>query len=282
KKMNPSYLISALNVLNESEINYKAARNKRLHVELALIKLCYLQQAIEWVSQGDQVSSKKKLTETAKPIAFRNIQPMELRKPAKQMPNTKTANGKSDDDARLIVDYRSAKPASKNDAVIAETAPGNPAPVADVVPTLGALSKIRQQFVNRQSNEANTFKPLTHESLQKAWHQYTQKLRDSKHSATQSFQRSALNITGPDQFEVITNNNLEQKFIEQEKRNLSDYLQQEFNNKAVSFVVSIRENQPDELPAERQLNKREQYQQMIEQYPYIKELRERLKLELDY
>src|SRR5690606_9308487 len=42
-----SYLVSALNILNESEINYRSARNKRLHVELTLIKLCYLQQALE-------------------------------------------------------------------------------------------------------------------------------------------------------------------------------------------------------------------------------------------
>src|SRR5580765_1394406 len=41
KKISPAVLISALNILNESEINYKQARNKRLHVELALIKLCY-------------------------------------------------------------------------------------------------------------------------------------------------------------------------------------------------------------------------------------------------
>ena len=51
KKIDPAYLISALNVLNEAEINYKAARNKRLHVELVIIKLCYLQQAIELVNQ---------------------------------------------------------------------------------------------------------------------------------------------------------------------------------------------------------------------------------------
>ncbi|HXB94447.1 MAG TPA: DNA polymerase III subunit gamma/tau, partial [Puia sp.] len=46
------YLINALNVLNDAEINYKSARNKRLHVELALIKLCYLAQALQ-VSSGD-------------------------------------------------------------------------------------------------------------------------------------------------------------------------------------------------------------------------------------
>ena len=36
-KTSLAYLISALNILNEAEINYKAARNKRLHVELVLI-----------------------------------------------------------------------------------------------------------------------------------------------------------------------------------------------------------------------------------------------------
>ncbi|WP_431211910.1 DNA polymerase III subunit gamma/tau [Puia sp. P3] len=47
KSADTLYLISMLNVLNEAEINYKAARNKRLHVELALIKLCYLAQALQ-------------------------------------------------------------------------------------------------------------------------------------------------------------------------------------------------------------------------------------------
>src|SRR6201990_1822149 len=70
-----AYLISALNVLNEAEINYKSARNKRLHVELALIKLCYLAQALQ-VTGGD--SGKKKQPDTLRPVSFRNIPAMEL------------------------------------------------------------------------------------------------------------------------------------------------------------------------------------------------------------
>ena len=46
-QISASWLLAALNLLNEAEINYKQARNKRLHVELALIKLCYLLQAVE-------------------------------------------------------------------------------------------------------------------------------------------------------------------------------------------------------------------------------------------
>src|SRR5690349_15050446 len=79
KNVSPALLISALNILNDAEINYKAARNKRLHVELALIKLCYLQQAIE-IAAGPNGVSKKKITDTAKPIAFRSIIPFEVKK----------------------------------------------------------------------------------------------------------------------------------------------------------------------------------------------------------
>src|SRR6478735_4187530 len=56
-----SYLVSALNILNEFEINYKMARNKRLHVELTLIKLNYLQQAIELVSDNGSIIKKKRI-----------------------------------------------------------------------------------------------------------------------------------------------------------------------------------------------------------------------------
>jgi DNA polymerase-3 subunit gamma/tau len=84
-------------------------------------------------------------------------------------------------------------------------------------------------------------------------------------------------------FEVVTGNNLEQKFIEQEKRNLSDHLQKMFVNKALSFSVTIGEKAADvEETADRPMNKREQFQQIVDQYPLVKELKDRLRLELDY
>src|SRR5262249_18363270 len=73
EKTDTLYLISMLNVLNEAEINYKAARNKRLHVELALIKLCYLVQALQ-VTGGE---TGKKKSEQLRPVSFRNIPAME-------------------------------------------------------------------------------------------------------------------------------------------------------------------------------------------------------------
>src|SRR6202007_2731494 len=67
-KTGMSYLVSALNILNEAEINYKMARNKRLHVELTLIKLNFLQQAIDLSVENGQVVKKKRIDG---PVAFR-------------------------------------------------------------------------------------------------------------------------------------------------------------------------------------------------------------------
>jgi DNA polymerase-3 subunit gamma/tau len=147
---------------------------------------------------------------------------------------------------------------------------------------MGALSKIRKQFLTRQHAEESQAKQLDEKTLREVWDVFTRKLRENKHSATQSFQSAGLKIIDPAKFEVITPNNLEQKFIEQEKRSLSDFVQQAFNNKSISFQILIDETKQSTSIGEKHLSKREQFQQLIEQYPLVKELKDRLRLELDY
>ena len=54
-----SYLINALNIINDCDINYRTSRNKKIHVELALLKLCYLNTQLENVF-GYLAAEKKK------------------------------------------------------------------------------------------------------------------------------------------------------------------------------------------------------------------------------
>ena len=146
-----------------------------------------------------------------------------------------------------------------------------------------SLSKIRQQIVDRAVNkEANSSRMLEIEPLNRAWQQYADALRENRNPAVQSLELATLRIIDGQTFEVATNNNLEQRFIEQEKRGISDHLQQVFANKTISFTVIVEEKTHPEEAAERPLNKREQFMQIVEQYPLVKELKDRLKLELDY
>ena len=280
KKVSSGYLVSALNILNETEINYKAARNKRLHVELALIRLTYLMQALEVTSSGETVV-KKKLVDRSKPVAFRNIPAMQ---PAPQPANKA--------EPRLIITKeRETKTAAPSESApkAPETNPvPPPATVAEKTtrtagPKSSNLDKIRKEIAERNSPKGMIkAQPLTQDKLQEAWQSYTTLLRENKNPAVQSFDRATLNIISEKSFEVITNNNLEQKFIEQEKRELSEHIQKIFANRLIHFSVKITDNPMDAEPVEKTMTKKEQYLAIVEQYPLVKELKDRLGLELDY
>jgi len=289
KNTDTLYLISMLNVLNEAEINYKSARNKRLHVELALIKLCYLAQALHIAVSGTDGDGGKKKSDSLRPVSFRNIPAMEpVRRPAT---SAATDTAAPDGGARLMVEEGVAAPqpaASQPAAILPTTnqpAPPPPNETRSGNPTgLGSLSKLRQQIARSQSGgEESASIPLEPEALHKAWQQYADYLRENRNPAVQSLELATLRIIDDNTFEAVTANPLEQKFIEHEKRTLSDHLQKAFSNKAVSFTVIVEEKaHVEEEPTEKPLNRREQFIRMIEQYPLVKELKDRLRLELDY
>jgi DNA polymerase-3 subunit gamma/tau len=256
------FLISALNILSESELHFKAARNKRLHIELALIKLAYLNQALH-LTQG----SLKKGTEAVKPVAYRTIAPLEIKEkkahPQIIAPPKNPNHTAPEEDMKLIIE--------------------EPKKASAVATNLGALSKIRQEVVNRKSNAgAKISKDLEPELLLQVWNQFTVDLKKNKNSAAQSFEGAEIKILDIQRFEILTNNNLEQRFIEQEKRQLSDLLQSAFFNKNISFFVSIREQTKIQPLLEKSPSKRDQFHQIVELYPLVKELKDKLKLELDY
>ena len=123
---------------------------------------------------------------------------------------------------------------------------------------------------------------MNEEQLYNAWKKFAVLLKEAKNSAAQSFDLAVLRIKDEISFEAITANNLEQKFIEKERLHASSFLQQELNNRNIQFSIIINEQQEQREQAERPLTSREQFQKMAEQYPLVKELKERLKMDLDY
>ena len=263
KKVDAVYLVSALNVLNDAELNYKLARNKRLHVELALIKLCYLAQAMQVVVEESE--GKKRSAGPLRPVSFRNIPAME---PMIRREN-KIEKVPEQTGAKLIIETPAEAP------TVAESKTGSG--------SLSSLSRIRRQIADRAHNkDSDSRRILEIEPLIRAWQQFADSLRENRNPAVQSLELASLRIIDAQTFEVSKNNNLEQRFIEQEKRGISDHLQQVFANKAINFTVIVEEKAQPEEPAERPLNKREQFMQISDQYPLVRELKDRLRLELDY
>ena len=259
------WLIAALNLLNEAEINYKQARNKRLHVELTIIKLSYLQQAIGLVNI-DETIIKKKLVESTKPVAFRTIPVIKVKE------ITPVTGNKPE--AKLIIE---------NPVETTTTDNRQPATVNRPQTPLASLEKIRQKVTEQNKINDTNVKDLTEDELYISWGAFIEKLVIKKnHSAVANFKMATLKVIDNNSIEIITENNIQQKFIEQERAALADHLQQHFSNRQLTYNVTKVENKNNDQPAVKTLNTKEQYLKIIEEYPLVAALKDRLKLELDY
>ena len=294
KNTDLSYLVSALNILNEAEINYKMARNKRLHVEMALIKLNFLQQAIELATENGNLVKKKRVDA---PIAYKikPINPLQLKKseakksepegsklfiaqpiigeikPVEEKKVTTPVNNSPVNTSNTVTETIS-KPFTKRNT---SSGNGNKKGLLD-----GLRQKYGDQYLIEEIKEAE---PLTIQKLREVWKQYLSKLEEQqKHSAVSTFKIAKLQIEADNFFTVTVNAITQQKFIEQERTLLLDHIQMSFNNRSISFKILIEEGEQEKLPAHLTMNSREKFERIAEQYPLIRELKDKLKMELDY
>ena len=294
KNTDLSYLVSALNILNEAEINYKMARNKRLHVEMALIKLNFLQQAIELATENGNLVKKKRVDA---PVAYKikPINPLQLKKseakksetegsklfiaqpiigeikPVEEKKVTTPVNNSPVNTSNTVTETIS-KPFTKRNT---SSGNGNKKGLLD-----GLRQKYGDQYLIEEIKEAE---PLTIQKLREVWQQYLSKLEEQqKHSAVSTFKIAKLQIEADNFFTVTVNAITQQKFIEQERTLLLDHIQMSFNNRSISFKILIEEGEQEKLPAHLTMNSREKFERIAEQYPLIRELKDKLKMELDY
>ncbi|MEO6456066.1 MAG: DNA polymerase III subunit gamma/tau, partial [Ginsengibacter sp.] len=104
--------------------------------------------------------------------------------------------------------------------------------------------------------------------------------KQNNNSGIANFKSSTLKIIDNNNIEIITASNIQQKFIENERAALLEHLQLHFKNRFLTYKVVVVEND-NKQPLEKHLNAKQQYLKMIEEYPLVKELKDRLKLDLD-
>jgi len=276
RRANTSYLISALNILNEAEIHFKMARNKRLHVELTLIKLNFLQQAID-LSMNDGVVVKKKRIDGPVAYKIKTVQPIQF----KTSPSSVVA------EAKLMIE----KPGTgKNQPTVSNQQPPvqptvNYKPQTSTGTKKNLLDVLREKVGDRYIiEEVKEAEALTPEKLQQCWDAYSNIIekQGGKPSTVGTFRMAKLAIEDDIHFTITVGAFTQQKFIEQEKLMLADHLQRAFNNRGIQFSIIVEEGEKDEVPQQVALNSRQRFEKIAEQYPLIRELKDRLKLELDY
>ena len=295
--MGMSYLVSALNILNEAEINYKMARNKRLHVELTLIKLNFLQEAIELASENGSIVKKKRIDG---PVAIktRSIPSIQVVTP----PNSSTTNKPS-----LLIDTGisvslstpaasqtpAAAPAPMPAAAPAQpptkvattsTAATSTASAQTTGPKKNLLTALREKYGDQYAiEEVKEAESLNLEKLRACWDAYGATLEaQQKHSSSGTFKMAVLEIENDIHFTVRVPGLTAQKFVEQERMMLIDQIFATFNNRSIKFSVIVDATEKEDVPIHMRLNSKQKFERISEQYPLLKELKEKLKLEIDY
>lgn len=293
--MGMSYLVSALNILNEAEINYKMARNKRLHVELTLIKLNFLQEAIELASENGSIVKKKRIDG---PVAIktRSIPSIQVvtpanssntNKPSLSIDTSVTASMPVAAAAQITTPTQATMPAA---APVSSEAPAAPSKAASTAPAQAAgpkknlLTALREKYGDQYAiEEVKEAESLNMEKLRACWDAYGSTLEaQQKHSAAGTFKMAVLEIENDIHFTVRVPGLTAQKFVEQERMMLIDQIFATFNNRSIKFSVIVDATEKEDVPIHMRLNSKQKFERISEQYPLLKELKEKLKLEIDY
>ncbi len=276
-----AFCLSALNILNEAEINFRSARNKKLHTELTLIKLCYLQQAIALSTTDQKIVQQKKLQSTAI-VRSRKVLPIEIKKALAAEP------------AKLIVEEQK---------VIAKIQTEPVQQANSIIPKEEKKAQtIVQQYTTQKSNgkslldnlrdrygaayeikEIKEAEALTLSRLRELWQQYGQQLEtQQKHTAANTFKTADLEIVADNAYTVKVKSLTQQKFIEQEKTMLNDLIFNAFNNNSIRFKIVVEETSTAEVPLQILLNSKQRFDHLAQDYPLLIELKNRLNLDIEY
>lgn len=138
----------------------------------------------------------------------------------------------------------------------------------------------KQQTETVQSNAI----PMTAGALAVYWDEFIDKFRQAnKMTVVSNLQLAQTVLLGPEEIGIISRNIVQFRFMEEEKLEISEFFKKKFRNNALVLTLQLDENQQqvaDTGPAP--LTSREQFARMMEKYPLVKELKDRLNMELDF
>ena len=249
------WLYNALDIMNTCDINYRTAKNKRLTVELALVKLCRLTELP--VQEVQKVQSNN--VQTATPAA----------QPA---PRPTTAPQQT----AVVPPTVAPKPATP-------TAPPPPKPTLGAMPSLGNLGKLSATpqattqptaTVPTEQQKRNT--PFTLDQLKSAW------VGQIKHFENEERFKAMLTTyelaqDSDTMFHITVDNQLQKKEFAKFGKALMDRIRDVLQNDYVQLRVEVAEYVATQIA----YTSTEKYKILNQLNPHLEELRQRMNLQME-
>ncbi len=234
-------LLSALALANDCDINYKMARNKRLHVEMSLIRMTYIKQAM---NAATYAATEKK-----------NIE-------LKESPVKESRDNSSSKPAIPVVEE--PQPVVKK--------------VISINKKSSLLDTLAEEVQQEKSEEEKPDIELNLQNLQQFWTEYAA-TKVSSNRTRSVFKTAILSLEG-ENIGVQVSASINKSVIAEE-RDLIIFLREKLNQPSLSMDIIVdRTNMPEpEKPKTPQiLSARDKYKLMREINPVVDEMQKRFGL----
>jgi len=241
------FLFQALKISNDCDIEYRLSKNKRLLVELSLIRLC-------------------QLTNEKKKSIISDDAPIPLQKIILAKKNDEILEQKK-------VEIRSG--IKKTSEALSEPKVGFQRPNSISIIATQAIST--QEVVTENAAELIiNNKPFTKEELWAAWHKYTETIPEQGRIVSLMLNNKP-NCISDNNYEIIVSNVLQDKEMNRLLPTILSFLQSQINNSHLTISVKIAE----ETEKQRGNSPEERFRIMVEENSALATLRNNLKLEID-
>ncbi len=254
-----SYLLTALNIANDCDVNYRMARNKRLHVEMAIIKMAFINRAIEIANNPQANISQEKKTPN-----LNGSQPAAPNPPVSQK-NASNANNYQE----------------QNTAVQVKEAPPKPQ-----MPTFGGgslLDKVKAKVKEDEQKIDAAPDLLNQENLEAAWAAFTEQVESPLIKG--QFKTSKIKLDG-ETIRVGTSGKVAKESIPLEP-GLMAFMREKLATKTLKLECYIDEALKKAIEAEAPkapaapLTNMDKYKVLVEKNAQLDELRKRFDLTFD-
>ncbi|PVH23898.1 DNA polymerase III subunit gamma/tau [Sphingobacterium corticibacter] len=295
QQLNSGLLLSAMNIANQCEINYRTSKNHRLQVELALLKMCHIATAIRMslTETSTEVDVKKKLTDkpadAVNTASVTNSRETEtIAKPSPQSTSANPAPAAANPVAASVTETigsNSNTITSGNNPSVAREAEVKPTPsrgwgampAKKLLPDLNTI--LDQKDEEEQENEllqGSEFAEVETEDFLKKWNAYAEFVKQENKITLYTIMSSSTPVLKDNIIEVEVENMVQMEEMKLGKVDILNHLRVQLRN----YALEIREVVIEKTKVRKPYTSQEKYQAMVSKNPALETLRKKFNLGL--
>jgi DNA polymerase III subunit gamma/tau len=280
---NVSFLLSAMNIANQCDLNYKLSKNQRLQVELALLKMCHLLSVFSLATTPltampatDEQLKKKPDSPVIAPV--KEATPADNLSVVSESSAIYTTTKKEESVEAVNEPLPVEKPveAEKPKVFI----PNASASASVKIPSLKDVGKTPEEVLEEENPylKGDAREDYTYDDFLKLWNAHAANVKaQGKMSLFTIFISEAPKMLSPNVFEIVVENKVQENDFKNEKPVLLNYLRSTLKNFDIDVITRIEESKVVKRPYTSQ----EKFNHMAAKNPQLLELKKRFNLDFD-